>query len=45
MSALSGEEDQLWSILMANSSDFNAWTALLEETEKLAEVFLFKDLY
>ncbi|KAH7577721.1 hypothetical protein JRO89_XS01G0289400 [Xanthoceras sorbifolium] len=35
--AMSGEEDRLWSIVKANSSDFNAWTALLEETEKLAE--------
>lgn len=43
VSAMSGEEDRLWSIVKANSSDFNAWTALLEETEKLAEVFLFKD--
>ncbi|XP_044502717.1 pre-mRNA-processing factor 39-like isoform X4 [Mangifera indica] len=42
VSALSGEEDQLWSILKANSSDFNAWTALLEETEKLAEDNILK---
>ncbi|KAK0581772.1 hypothetical protein LWI29_017743 [Acer saccharum] len=34
---MSGEEDRLWSIVKANSSDFNSWTALLEETEKLAE--------
>ncbi|KAE8675132.1 Tetratricopeptide repeat (TPR)-like superfamily protein isoform 3 [Hibiscus syriacus] len=34
---LSGEEDRLWSILRANSLDFNAWTALVEETEKVAE--------
>lgn len=38
--ALSGEEDRLWSIVRANSLDFNAWTALIEETEKLAEVFI-----
>ncbi|KAK3193443.1 hypothetical protein Dsin_024753 [Dipteronia sinensis] len=35
--AMSAEEDRLWSIVKANSSDFNSWTALLEETEKLAE--------
>ncbi|KAG8477807.1 hypothetical protein CXB51_027768 [Gossypium anomalum] len=34
---MSGEEDRLWSILRANSLDFNAWTALIEETEKVAE--------
>ncbi|KAI9181127.1 hypothetical protein LWI28_011751 [Acer negundo] len=34
---MSGEEDRLWNIVKANSSDFNSWTALLEETEKLAE--------
>ncbi|ESR56980.1 hypothetical protein CICLE_v10018866mg [Citrus x clementina] len=35
--AMSGEEDRLWNIVKANSSDFSAWTALLEETEKLAQ--------
>ncbi|KAA8550706.1 hypothetical protein F0562_002390 [Nyssa sinensis] len=35
-SALSVEEDRLWSIVRANSLDFNAWTALIEETEKMA---------
>ncbi|KAE8660399.1 cysteine-rich repeat secretory protein 3-like isoform X1 [Hibiscus syriacus] len=33
---LSGEEERLWSIVRANSLDFNAWTTLIEETEKLA---------
>lgn len=37
-SAISTEEDRLWSIVRANSLDFNAWTALIQETEKLAEV-------
>lgn len=35
-SVLSPEEDRLWSIVRANSLDFNAWTALIEETEKIA---------
>ncbi|XP_057964062.1 pre-mRNA-processing factor 39-1 isoform X2 [Malania oleifera] len=34
---MSAEEDRLWSIVRANSLDFNAWTALIEETEKMAE--------
>ncbi|TYH91527.1 hypothetical protein ES332_A13G122100v1 [Gossypium tomentosum] len=34
---MSAEEERLWSILRANSLDFNAWTALIEETEKVAE--------
>ena len=29
------EEDRLWSIVRANSLEFNAWTALIQETEKL----------
>lgn len=37
--AMSAEEDRLWSIVRANSLDFNAWTALIEETEKIAEVY------
>lgn len=36
--ALSAEEDRLWKIVTANSSDFSSWTALIEETEKVAEV-------
>ncbi|OVA14799.1 RNA-processing protein [Macleaya cordata] len=35
--AVSTEEERLWSIVRANSLDFNAWTALIEETEKVAE--------
>ena len=35
---MSGEEDRFWSIVRANSLDFNAWTTLIEETEKVAEV-------
>ncbi|KAL5996845.1 hypothetical protein ACLOJK_007767 [Asimina triloba] len=35
--AISTEEDRLWSIVGVNSLDFNAWTALIQETEKVAE--------
>ncbi|XP_042517188.1 pre-mRNA-processing factor 39-like isoform X1 [Macadamia integrifolia] len=41
-SALSAEEERLWSIVKANSLDFNAWTALIEETEKVAEDNILK---
>lgn len=40
--ALSSEAERLWSIVRANSLDFNAWTALIEETEKMAEDNLLK---
>ncbi|KAK9160261.1 hypothetical protein Syun_006602 [Stephania yunnanensis] len=36
-SGLSPEEERLWSIIRINSLDFSAWTALIEETEKVAE--------
>jgi pre-mRNA-processing factor 39 len=36
-SVISSEEDRLWNIVRANSMDFNAWTTLIEETEKVAE--------
>lgn len=35
---MSAEEDRLWSIVKANSLDFDAWIALLDETEKVAGV-------
>lgn len=38
IAALSPEEERLWSIVNTNSLDFTAWTALIEETEKTAEV-------
>lgn len=38
MPAMSSEEDRLWSIVRANSLDFDAWTALIDETEKMAGV-------
>ncbi|CAI0434610.1 unnamed protein product [Linum tenue] len=34
--ATSPEEDRLWNIVKANSLDFDAWTALIDETEKVA---------
>ncbi|GLU07813.1 hypothetical protein SLE2022_247590 [Rubroshorea leprosula] len=40
--AMSGEEERLWNIVRANSLDFNAWTALIEETEKVAESNILK---
>ncbi|XP_022771319.1 pre-mRNA-processing factor 39-like isoform X3 [Durio zibethinus] len=39
---MSGEEDRLWSIVRANSLNFNAWTTLIEETEKVAENNILK---
>ncbi|GFZ13493.1 tetratricopeptide repeat (TPR)-like superfamily protein [Actinidia rufa] len=42
MAALSAEEERLWSILRANSGDFNVWTALIEETEKMSEGNILK---
>ncbi|KAK6259905.1 hypothetical protein SCA6_014379 [Theobroma cacao] len=39
---MSGEEERLWSIVRANSLDFNAWTTLVEETEKVAENNILK---
>nr|GMD66915.1 pre-mRNA-processing factor 39 [Ipomoea batatas] len=41
-SALSAEEERLWSIVRANSLDFGAWTALIEETEKMSEGDIMK---
>ncbi|KAL8160710.1 hypothetical protein V2J09_002247 [Rumex salicifolius] len=37
LSVLSAEEERLWSIVRTNSVDFNAWTSLIEETERTAE--------
>lgn len=35
---LSAEEARLWGVVTTNSLDFNAWTALIDETERNAEV-------
>ena len=35
---LSAEEERLWNVVRADSLDFNAWTSLIEETEKVTEV-------
>ncbi|KAJ8534631.1 hypothetical protein K7X08_016359 [Anisodus acutangulus] len=40
--ALSPEEERLWSIVRTNSLDFNTWTALIEETEKMSEGNILK---
>ncbi|XP_073318022.1 pre-mRNA-processing factor 39-1-like isoform X3 [Primulina huaijiensis] len=42
MPGLSAEEERLWSIVKANSLDFNAWTSLIEETERVAEGEILK---
>ncbi|KAL3647698.1 hypothetical protein CASFOL_008666 [Castilleja foliolosa] len=46
-SGLSAEEERIWSIVMTNSSDFDAWTALIDETEKMAEgnILKFRKVY
>jgi hypothetical protein len=35
------EEERLWNLVRANCLDFNSWTALIEETERVAAVPLF----
>uniref|UniRef100_A0A2P2MLV3 Pre-mRNA-processing factor 39-like isoform X1 n=2 Tax=Rhizophora mucronata TaxID=61149 RepID=A0A2P2MLV3_RHIMU len=35
-SAMSSEEENLWTAVKANSLDFDLWTRLIEETEKVA---------
>ncbi|XP_047319841.1 pre-mRNA-processing factor 39-2-like isoform X2 [Impatiens glandulifera] len=40
--ALSSEEERLWNIIKTNSLEFNAWTVLIEETEKVAENIISK---
>ncbi|KAL8530185.1 hypothetical protein ACS0TY_007302 [Phlomoides rotata] len=37
VSGLSAEEERLWSIVTTNSLDFDAWTALIDETERMSE--------
>ncbi|THF99737.1 hypothetical protein TEA_001139 [Camellia sinensis var. sinensis] len=39
---LSADEERLWSIVRANSLDFNTWTALIDESEKVAEENILK---
>ncbi|CAA0823930.1 Tetratricopeptide repeat (TPR)-like superfamily protein [Striga hermonthica] len=41
-SGLSTEEERLWSIVTTNSLDFDAWTALIEETERMSEGNILK---
>ncbi|KAF5181953.1 Pre-mrna-processing factor [Thalictrum thalictroides] len=40
--AIITEEERLWSIVKANALDFNSWTALIEETERVAEDNILK---
>lgn len=41
-SVSSAGEDRLWSAVTANGLDFDAWTALIDETEKVAENNIIK---
>ncbi|XP_038973157.1 pre-mRNA-processing factor 39-like isoform X3 [Phoenix dactylifera] len=40
--AYTAEEERLWNMVRANCLDFNSWTALIEETEKVAENDIIK---
>ncbi|KAK4785958.1 hypothetical protein SAY86_002647 [Trapa natans] len=40
--AVSVEEERLWNVVNANSLDFDAWVALIEETEKVAQENIMK---
>ncbi|MQL81326.1 hypothetical protein Taro_013792, partial [Colocasia esculenta] len=44
-SGISAEEDRLWSIVRANSLDFNAWTALIQESEKENNIQKVRKVY
>ncbi|CAK9216808.1 unnamed protein product [Sphagnum troendelagicum] len=39
------EEDRLWAIVKENAADFNAWTALIQETEKLDNILKIQAAY
>ncbi|BBN13071.1 pre-mRNA-processing factor 39 [Marchantia polymorpha subsp. ruderalis] len=39
------EEDRLWAVVKANSLDFNAWTLLIQETEKLENILKIRKVY
>ncbi|KAL2623375.1 hypothetical protein R1flu_003580 [Riccia fluitans] len=39
------EEDRLWSVVKANSADFNAWTLLIQESEKLDNISKIRKVY
>ncbi|KAL5990333.1 hypothetical protein ACLOJK_011231 [Asimina triloba] len=41
--AISTEEDRLWSNVRANCLDFDSWTALIQETEKISEKHVARD--
>ncbi|GFZ20190.1 tetratricopeptide repeat (TPR)-like superfamily protein [Actinidia rufa] len=44
-SVLSAEEERLWKVVRADSLDFNAWTSLIEETEKLDNIMKIRKVY
>ncbi|PSR89773.1 Pre-mRNA-processing factor like, partial [Actinidia chinensis var. chinensis] len=44
-SVLSTEEERLWKVVRADSLDFNAWTSLIEETEKVDNILKIRKVY
>lgn len=38
LAALTSEEERLWSAVKENAADFNSWTVLIQETEKLVSI-------
>ncbi|CAM6096792.1 unnamed protein product [Calypogeia fissa] len=45
VAAPSTEEDRLWAVVKSNSADFNAWTQLIQETEKLDLALKIRKVY
>eukprot|EP00246_Nothoceros_aenigmaticus_P007867 TRINITY_DN2206_c0_g2_i2.p1 TRINITY_DN2206_c0_g2~~TRINITY_DN2206_c0_g2_i2.p1 ORF type:complete len:724 (+),score=173.25 TRINITY_DN2206_c0_g2_i2:90-2261(+) len=39
------EEERLWGVVKANPADFNAWIALIQETEKLVNIVKIRKVY
>ncbi|XP_057483814.1 pre-mRNA-processing factor 39-1-like isoform X3 [Actinidia eriantha] len=44
-SVLSAEEERFWKVVKADSLDFNAWTSLIEETEKVDNILKIRKVY
>ncbi|KAJ7296353.1 hypothetical protein O6H91_Y128900 [Diphasiastrum complanatum] len=45
LSGSTSEEERLWGMVKANSADFNAWTLLIQETEKLENISKIRKVY
>jgi pre-mRNA-processing factor 39 len=43
--ALTPEEEKLWSVVKENAADFNSWTILINETEKLEVISKIEKAY